>query len=112
VGQAQKSFDREARSMTSELAGIRKYLKRTKTLSQLEVLSNDLYAIADSEVIITNAGFEGGSTSGQARKYSKGDILNIVEDLIAELDPPAGDELPMARRLMVHADWSGSQAQV
>jgi hypothetical protein len=48
--------------MTSELAGIRKYLKRTKTLSQLEVLSNDLYAIADSEVIITNAGFEGGST--------------------------------------------------
>jgi hypothetical protein len=72
--------------MTSELAGIRKYLKRTKTLSQLEVLSNDLYAIADSEVIITNAGFEGGST--------------------------AGDELPMARRLMVHADWSGSQAQV
>jgi hypothetical protein len=98
--------------MTSELAGIRKYLKRTKTLAQLEILSASLYAIADSEVTITSTGFEGGSASGQARSYSKADILNLVEDLIAELDPPAGDELPMARRLMVHADWSGSQAQV
>jgi hypothetical protein len=98
--------------MTSELAGIRKHLKRTKTLAQLEILSASLYAIADSEVTITSTGFEGGSASGQARSYSKADILNLVEDLIAELDPPAGDELPMARRLMVHADWSGSQAQV
>jgi hypothetical protein len=98
--------------MTSELAGIRKHLKRTKTLAQLETLSASLYAIADSEVTITSTGFEGGSASGQARSYSKADILNLVEDLIAELDPPAGDELPMARRLMVHADWSGSQAQV
>ena len=98
--------------MTSELAGIRKHLKRTKTLAQFEILSASLYAIADSEVTITSTGFEGGSASGQARSYSKADILNLVEDLIAELDPPAGDELPMARRLMVHADWSGSQAQV
>ena len=98
--------------MTSELAGIRKHLKRTKTLAQLETLSASLYAIADSEVTITSTGFEGGSASGQARSYSKADILNLVEDLIAELDPPAGDELPMARRLMIHADWSGSQAQV
>ncbi len=91
--------------MTSELAGIRKYLKRTKTLSQLKVLSNDLYAIADSEVIITNAGFEGGSTSGQARKYSKGDILNIVEDLITELDPPT-DPVKAAGAGMIYADYS------
>jgi hypothetical protein len=98
--------------MTSELAGIRKHLKRTKSLTQLEALAVDLFSIADSEVTITSTGFEGGSASGQARSYSKADILNLVEDLIAELDPPAGDELPMARRLMVHADWSGSQAQV
>ena len=91
--------------MTSELAGIRKYLKRTKTLSQLEVLSNDLYAIADSEVIITNAGFEGGTSSGQARKYSKGDILNIVEDLIAELDPPT-DPVKTSGVGMIYADYS------
>ena len=91
--------------MTSELAGIRKYLKRTKTLSQLEVLSTDLYAIADSEVVITNAGFEGGSTSGQARKYSKGDILNIVEDLITELDPPT-DPVKTSGAGMIYADYS------
>lgn len=91
--------------MTSELAGIRKYLKRTKTLSQLLKLADDLYAIADSEVVITNAGFEGGSTSGQARKYSKGDILNIVEDLIAELDPPA-ETVKASGAGMVYADYS------
>jgi hypothetical protein len=98
--------------MTSELAGIRKYLKRTKSLAQLQTLADELYSIADSEVTITSTGFEGGSTSGQARKYSKADILDVVEDLISELTPGSGDELPMARRLMVHADWSGSQAQV
>lgn len=98
--------------MTSELAGIRKHLKRTKSLTQLEALAVDLFSIADSEVTITSTGFEGGSASGQARSYSKADILNIVEDLIAELTPTTDDELPMARRLMVHADWSGSQAQV
>ena len=91
--------------MTSELAGIRKHLKRTKTLAQLETLSASLYAIADSEVIITNAGFEGGSTSGQARKYSKGDILNIVEDLIAELDPPS-DPVKTSGAGMIYADYS------
>jgi hypothetical protein len=91
--------------MTSELAGIRKHLKRTKTLAQLETLSASLYAIADSEVIITNAGFEGGSTSGQARKYSKGDILNVVEDLIAELDPPT-DPVKTSGAGMIYADYS------
>lgn len=91
--------------MTSELAGIRKHLKRTKTLVQLKTLSESLYSIADSEVIITNAGFEGGSTSGQARKYSKGDILNIVEDLIAELDPPT-DAVKASGAGMVYADYS------
>lgn len=98
--------------MTSELAGIRKHLKRTKTLAQLQTMSAELFAIADSEVVITSTGFEGGSASGQARKYSKGDILNVVEDLIAELTPLEGDALPMARSAMVHADWSGSQARV
>ena len=98
--------------MTSELAGLRKYLKRTKTLAQLQTMADALFASSESEVVITSTGFEGGSTSGQARKYSKADILNLVEDLIGELDPPAGDELPMARSMMVHADWSGAQARV
>ena len=97
--------------MTSELAGIRKHLKRTKTLAQLETLSASLYAIADSEVTITSTGFEGGSASGQARSYSKADILNLVEDLIAELDPPT-DPVKAPGAGMVYADYSSNLASV
>jgi hypothetical protein len=91
--------------MTSELAGIRKYLKRTKSLAQLQTLADDLYSIADSEVTITSTGFEGGSTSGQARKYSKADILNLVEDLIEDLAPSAEPTIVRSAG-MVYADWS------
>jgi hypothetical protein len=91
--------------MTSELAGIRKYLKRTKSLTQLQTLADDLYSIADSEVIITSTGFEGGSASGQARKYSKGDILNIVEDLIEEL-MPSEEPIKVRSAGMVYGDYS------
>jgi hypothetical protein len=97
--------------MTSELAGIRKFLKRTKTLAQLQELATALFAIADSEVVITSTGFEGGSASGQARKYSKGDILNIVEDLIEDLDP--SEEPTKVRSAgMVYADWSEAPARL
>jgi hypothetical protein len=91
--------------MTSELAGIRKYLRRTKTLEQLQTMADALYAIADSEVVITSTGFESGSASGTARSYSKADILNLVEDMIEDLAP--SDEPPKARSVgMVYADWS------
>jgi hypothetical protein len=98
--------------MTTELAGIRKFLKRTRSLTQLQTMAEALFASAESEVTITSTGFEGGSTSGQAKRYSKADILNLVEDLIAELTPATGDEAPMARSAMVFADWSGVQARV
>lgn len=97
--------------MTSELAGIRKHLKRTKTLNQLKTLADSLYSIADSEVIITSTGFEGGTASGQARKYSKGDVLNIVEDLIAELEPPT-ETVKAPGVGMVYADYSEALARL
>lgn len=97
--------------MTSELAGIRKYLKRTKSLGQLQTLADGLYSTADSEVVITSTGFEGGSTSGQARKYSKADILNLVEDLIAELSP-AVEPTKVSGAGMVYADWSEAPARL
>ena len=59
--------------MTSELAGIRKFLKRTKTLAQLQEMATALFAIADSEVVITSTGFEGGSASGNSAKASSRD---------------------------------------
>jgi hypothetical protein len=97
--------------MTSELAGIRKFLKRTKTLAQLQEMATALFAIADSEVVITSTGFEGGSASGQARKYSKGDILNIVEDLIEDLAPSA-EPAKVRSAGMVYADWSEAPARL
>lgn len=97
--------------MTSELAGIRKFLKRTKTLAQLQEMATALFAIADSEVVITSTGFEGGSASGQARKYSKGDILNIVEDLIEDL-APSEEPAKVRSAGMVYADWSEAPARL
>jgi hypothetical protein len=97
--------------MTSELAGIRKYLKRTKSLAQLQTLADELYSIADSEVVITSTGFEGGSTSGQARTYSKASVLNLVEDLLAELDP-AAEPIQVRSAGMVLADWSEAPARL
>jgi hypothetical protein len=97
--------------MTSELAGIRKHLKRTKTLAQLKALADELYAIADSEVVITSTGFEGGSASGQARKYSKGDILNIVEDMIEDMEPSV-EPAKVRSAGMVYADWSEAPARI
>jgi hypothetical protein len=97
--------------MTSELAGIRKHLKRTKTLAQLKALADELYSIADSEVVITSTGFEGGSASGQARKYSKGDILNIVEDMIEDMEPSA-EPAKVRSAGMVYADWSEAPARI
>jgi hypothetical protein len=91
--------------MTSELAGIRKFLKRTKTLSELQTMATALFASAESEVVITSTGFEGGSTSGQAKRYSKADILNLVEDLIEDLDPSA-EPTKVRSAGMVYADWS------
>lgn len=91
--------------MTSELAGIRKYLKRTKTLAQLKTLADSLYTSSESEVVITSTGFEGGTTSGTAKRYNKADILNIVEDLITELEPPA-NPVKAAGAGMVYADYS------
>ena len=91
--------------MTSELAGIRKFLKRTKTLSELQTMATALFASAESEVVITSTGFEGGSTSGQAKRYSKADILNLVEDLIED-HAPSAEPTKVRSAGMVYADWS------
>jgi hypothetical protein len=97
--------------MTSELAGIRKYLKRTKTLGDLQTMADALYTIADSEVTITSTGFEGGSASGTARRYSKADILNIVEDLIEDLAPSI-EPVKTRSAGMVYSDWSEAPARL
>jgi hypothetical protein len=68
-------------------------------------MATALFASAESEVVITSTGFEGGSTSGQAKRYSKADILNLVEDLIEDLAPSA-EPTKVRSAGMVYADWS------
>jgi hypothetical protein len=68
-------------------------------------MADELYVLADSEVVITSTGFEGGSASGQSRTYSKASILNIVEDLINELSPPA-EAQKVSGAGMIYADYS------
>lgn len=72
---------------SSKLAGLRKYLRRSKTLAQLQTLATSLYSEDTStlETALTSIGFEGGSSSGQLRGIDRFDLLNIVEDLISEM---------------------------
>ena len=79
----------ESLGMNSDLSGIRKHLQRTRSLAELTKMADELFTIAESEVVITSTGFEGGNASGQARSYSKAGILNIVEDLIDQIAPAA-----------------------
>lgn len=67
------------------LAGLQKYFRRTKTLTELRALADQCAPIAQDEVIITTAGIEGATGAGQARGYGKGEILNLLEDLITEM---------------------------
>jgi len=71
----------------SKLAGLRKYIRRNNSLSQLATLATALYSVdtATLETALTSAGFEGGSASGQLRGIDRFDLLNIVEDLHAEM---------------------------
>ena len=72
-------------------AYFRAVLRRTQTLTQLQTLSA---AIRDSaitgdcssvEVLLTNAGFEGGNAGGVARSVDRFSIGNICEELISEM---------------------------
>lgn len=92
--------------MASEVEGLRKYLSRTKTAAELKTYADQLFAQADELVVLTSQGFEGGSHAGQVQKYSRAEILDVVEDLIREKDPAIADAPP--RRSMIAADWSGS----
>lgn len=71
----------------SKLAGLRKYLRRNKTKTQLATLADSLYTAdaATLETALTSAGFEGGSASGVLRGIDRYDLLNVVEDLHAEM---------------------------
>ena len=70
---------------------IRAFLRRTYTLTQLQALSLAIGASVITgdcsavEVLLTNAGFEGGNAGGVVRGVDRLDIGAICEELISEM---------------------------
>jgi hypothetical protein len=85
-----------------KIRGIKKFLRRTKTLSELEDLAITCAASATEEVVITSIGTEGSSSSGQV-SFPKWLLLNCLEDLIEE---DGG-----GRQLMTFGDFGGMPSQ-
>ena len=71
---------------------IRAFLRRTYTLNQLQALSLAIGASVITgdcsavEVLLTNAGFEGGNAGGVVRGVDRLDIGAICEELISEME--------------------------
>lgn len=65
---------------------VRRYLRRKKTLTELQTLADTLVTtdVDEVETIITSIGF-GGGTSGLLRGVDRLDLLGVVEALIAEM---------------------------
>jgi hypothetical protein len=88
----------------SDLIGIRMRLRRTKTVAELKVLSDDLASGgALDELFVTSQSFEGASHSG-LENVRKRDLLRVVEEILAE-----SGEVPKTggRQLFSHVDFGG-----
>jgi len=82
----------------SKIRGIKKFLRRTKTIGELEDLAITCAVTATEEVTITSISTEGSSTSGQVT-FPKWLLLNCIEDLI--------EEDGNGRQLMNYGSYSG-----
>ena len=72
-----------------KIAGVKSYLRRTKTVAELEALADSAFASASEEVVITSIGTEGSSTSGQV-SFPKWLLLQAIEEI---LEQPNGRQL-------------------
>jgi len=67
----------------SKLSGVKSYLRRTKTASELEELADTCFATATDEVTITSISAEGTSSAGQV-SFPKWLLLQALEDILRE----------------------------
>jgi hypothetical protein len=92
----------------------RAYLRRTKTVDQLNSLADTVaQAILSGEdhVVITQNSFEGGSAAGQLR-FPADVIGAAIEDLLAELDPTGSVNPEQTVGSGSYADFSGFRLTV
>jgi len=66
-----------------DIAGIKRYLRRTKTASELETLADACYSEATETVTITSISAEGTSSAGQIN-FPKSQLLQAIEEVLAE----------------------------
>lgn len=63
--------------------GVKSYLRRKKSVDELQDMADEIFASATEEVVITSIGTEGTSSSGQV-SFPKWGLLKCVEELILE----------------------------
>lgn len=66
-----------------DIAGIKRYLRRTKSASELETLADACYSEATETVTITSISAEGTSSSGQVN-FPKAQLLQAIEEVLEE----------------------------
>lgn len=92
-------------------AGIKKYLRRTKSVEELKGLADSCFGKAIDEVIIVNTSAEGGAATGEV-SMPAGILLNAVEEVLAELGevPLRSDGTVIARQIATRPDYSRTWA--
>ena len=70
-------------SEIEKLAGVKRYLRRTKTPAELETLADACYSEATETVTITSIGAEGTNSAGQV-SFPKWLLLAALEEILEE----------------------------
>lgn len=73
-----------------KISGVKSYLRRTKTVSELEALADAAFLSASEEVVITSISGDGTASSGQV-SFPKWLLLQALEEILSE--GPGGRQL-------------------
>jgi len=66
-----------------KISGVKSYLRRTKTIAELEALADAAFLSASEEVVITSISGDGTASSGQV-SFPKWLLLQALEEILAE----------------------------
>jgi hypothetical protein len=72
-----------------KISGVKSYLRRTKTVAELQALADSAFASASEEVTITSISGDGTASSGQV-SFPKWLLLQALEEILTE---PNGRQL-------------------
>ena len=87
-------------------AGVKRYLRRTKSVEELKALADACFGKAIEEVVIINTAAEGGSAGGEV-SMPAGILLNAVEEVLLDMGvvPTDANGMIISRQLCTKADW-------